>query len=115
MQISEQKRREEFEKQIMRKTDRIERSLHADREDIDKLQQDMTTVKAQNERIIEMIKRLEDKIHDTINDSMTEVTNPMEEKLDKFVDKTVVRLDKEQVKDLKGINWFQRAVRRWRK
>ncbi len=100
---------EEQWKQIVRRLDAVEQSISDDRKSLDRIQIDMATIKEQNERIISMQIRSQEKTTKTVQEGMQSTNELLEE----FVDKKVLKIDTKQVQGLSEKRSLWNKIKFW--
>jgi hypothetical protein len=100
--------------QLVRRLGDIESSIADDRRDIDKISIILETVKAQNDKILGMQSRTQGKIESAVENAVSQTIEPMSEKVDTLVEKKILKVNKDQVKELGMLQKLHRKVKGWR-
>jgi N-methylhydantoinase B/oxoprolinase/acetone carboxylase alpha subunit len=99
---------------IVKRLDGLEQSIFDDRKNLDRMQIDIATLKEQNERILAMVNRGQEKVTEAVQNATSEAIEPIREQLDEFTDKKVINVDNKMVEGIKEKKSLWNRIRGWK-
>ena len=100
--------------QMVKRLDGVEQSIFDDRKDIDRILIEMTTIKEQNNKILNMQVRGQEKVTEVVQKAVSEAIEPTNDMMQTITDKTQIKLDEYQAKKLLEKKSFWKTVKSWK-
>lgn len=108
------KANDEWKGQVNHRLEELERMVYEYSKQLDKVLIDVTTIKEQNNRILDKQHKLGGKIVETAQNAISEATEPIREAMDEFVEKKVIPVTEKQVEKVKESKSFWNKIRSWK-
>ncbi len=94
---------------------RIDRDMADDRKNFDQMILGLSEVRESNKTIINLFARLQTKTKDAIQDAVSEAVMPVQESMDNFVDKKVIKVTPATVEKLTLMSKVSKLISSWKK